>query len=90
MNNSSLKHPFTDSFATRAARKELQKAEAANWPDPEEYDAADEVSPKKAHKFYAGQVKSLRFRLKVSVFLCSACPWRASWEGACRPRRPCP
>ena len=67
--------PLARYFATRAARKELQKAEAANWPDPEEYDAEDEVSPQKAHKFYAGQVKSIRFRLKVSVFLCIVLAW---------------
>ena len=67
--------PIARYFATRAARKDLQKAEAAQWPDPEEYDQGEEVSPKKANKFYAEQVRAFGFRLKVCVFLCIVLAW---------------
>ena len=66
--------PIARYFATRAARREMQKAEAAKWPDPEEYDQ-EEVPPKKANKFYAEQVRALGFRFKVCIFLCIVLAW---------------
>lgn len=67
--------PLARYFATRAARKDLQRAEAAKWPDPDEYDQVEEVSPKKANKFYVQQVQAFGFRLKVCVFLCIVLAW---------------
>ena len=67
--------PLARFFATRAARKELQKAEAANWPDPEEYEDAEEMDPKRANRFYVYQLRPLRFRLRICVFLCLVLAW---------------
>ena len=67
--------PLARYFATRAARKDLQRAESAKWPDPDEYEQPEEVPPKKANKFYVQQVQAFGFRLKVCVFLCIVLAW---------------
>ena len=67
--------PFIRLVATRIARRQMQKAEAANWPDPVEFRETDELEPKKGAKFYYHQLKALRFRLRICVFLCLILAW---------------
>ncbi|MCD7845762.1 MAG: hypothetical protein LUG57_07935 [Oscillospiraceae bacterium] len=65
-----LLRPLIRRAATFAARREMQKAEAAKWPDPVEEPEEPELPPKKAGKFYAQQLRPLRFRCRVCLFLC--------------------
>ena len=67
--------PLVRLVATRIARRQMQKAEAANWPDPVEYRETDELDPKKAAKFYYNQLRAMRFRLRVCVLLCVILAW---------------
>ena len=67
--------PMVRFFATMAARRQMQKAEASNWPDPVDIQETDELSPQKANKFYAQQLRPLRFRFRVCVFLCVILAW---------------
>ncbi len=67
--------PLVRLIATRIARRQMQKAEAANWPDPVEYTETEEMSPKKAAKFYYGQLRPLRFRVRVCFFLTVILAW---------------
>ena len=69
--------PLVRMAATVLAKRQMQKAEAAKWPDPVEYRQADELSPKRASKFYDQQTRPLRFRLRVSFFLCVVLGWIA-------------
>ena len=67
--------PLVRMAATRLARRQMQKAEAANWPDPVEYRETEELPPKKASKFYGQQLRPLRFRCRVCFFLCLILTW---------------
>ncbi len=67
--------PLVRLVATRMAMRQMQKAEAANWPDPVEYEETEELSPSKAAKFYGQQIKPLRFRCRVCFFLCVVLAW---------------
>ncbi len=67
--------PLIRLIATSLARKQLQKAEAANWPDPVEIRETDEMSPKRGAKFYYQQLRPLRFRCRVCLFLCVTLAW---------------
>ena len=67
--------PLVRFAATAIARRQMQRAEAANWPEPVEYRETDELPPKKASGFYANQLRPLRFRLRVCVFLCAVLAW---------------
>ncbi len=69
--------PLIHLAAMRFTRRQMQKAEAANWPDPVEYEEAEEQTPRRAAKFYARQLRPLRFRLRVSFFLCLISGWIA-------------
>ncbi|MCD7768738.1 MAG: hypothetical protein LUH36_01265, partial [Oscillospiraceae bacterium] len=70
-----LLQPIIRRIATLAARREQRRAEAAKWPDPEEEPETPELPPKKAGKFYAQQLRPLRFRCRVCLFLCAALAW---------------
>ena len=67
--------PLIRFAATKMAMRQMQKAEAANWPDPVEYEETEELSPSKAAKFYGQQIKPLRFRCRVCFFLCIVLAW---------------
>ena len=67
--------PLVRFAATRIALRQMQKAEAANWPDPVDIRETDELSPKKAMSFYGQQIKPLRFRFRICVFLCIVLAW---------------
>lgn len=67
--------PLVRLFATRIAMRQMQKAEAANWPDPVEYRETEELSPAKAARFYGQQLRPLRFRCRVCFFLCVTLAW---------------
>ena len=67
--------PLVRLAAAKIDRRQRQKTEAANWPDPVEIRQTDELSAKKASKFYAQQLRPLRFRLRVSVFLSVILAW---------------
>ena len=67
--------PLVRMAATRTARRQMQKAEAANWPDPVELRETEELPPKRASKFYGQQLRPLRFRLRVCVFLTVTLAW---------------
>lgn len=67
--------PIVRLIATSLAKKQMQKAEAANWPDPVEIVETPELPPRKAAKFYAAQIKPLRFRCRIATFLCVILAW---------------
>ncbi len=67
--------PLIRLAATKIAMRQMQKAEAANWPDPVEYRETEELSPAKAAKFYGQQLRALRFRCRVCLFLCVTLAW---------------
>ncbi len=67
--------PLVRLAATRIAMRQMQKAEAANWPDPVEYRETEELPPKRAAKFYGRQLPPLRFRCRVCLFLCVTLAW---------------
>jgi hypothetical protein len=67
--------PLVQLLATKLARRQMQKTEAANWPDPVEVRQAPELSPRKAGKFYAAVGKALRFRVRIASFLCLILAW---------------
>ena len=67
--------PLVRMAATRMARRQMQKAEAANWPDPVDIRETEEMEPRRASKFYGQQLRPLRFRLRVCVFLCIVLAW---------------
>ncbi len=75
----SVKDRFLDPLirfaATRIAMRQMQKAEAANWPDPVEFRETEELSAKRAAKFYYQQLRPLRFRVRVCFFLCVVLSW---------------
>ena len=67
--------PLVRLAAAKINRRQMQRAEAANWPEPLQFREAEELSAKKANKFYAQQLRPLRFRLRVSVFLSVVLAW---------------
>ncbi len=68
-------NPLVRLIATKAAQRQMRKAEAANWPDPVEEPEAEEMPPKLAAKFYGQQLRPLRFRCRVCLFLCVTLAW---------------
>jgi hypothetical protein len=67
--------PLVQLLATKLARRQMQKTEAANWPDPVEVRQTPELSPRKAGKFYTAVGKALRFRVRIASFLCLILAW---------------
>ena len=67
--------PLVRLVATRIARRQMQKAEAANWPDPVDIRETEELSPRMAAKFYGQQLRPLRFRCRACLFLCVILAW---------------
>lgn len=67
--------PIVRMAATRIARRQMQKAEAASWPDPVDLQETEELTPSQANKFYVLQLRPLRFRLRVSFLLCVTLAW---------------
>ena len=67
--------PIIRLIATRLVRRQMQKAEAANWPEPVDIRETDELPPKRAFKFYAQQLRPLRFRCRVCSFLSVTLCW---------------
>lgn len=70
-----LLRPITYFLATAMARRQLQRAEAAKWPDPEPREQEPELPADKAAKFYAAQVRPLRLRTRAATFLCIVLAW---------------
>ncbi len=70
-----LLRPLTYFLATAMARRQMQRAEAAKWPDPEPPEQEPELPPGKAAKFYAAQVRPLRLRTRAALFLCLILAW---------------
>lgn len=69
--------PLIHLAAVRFARRQMQKEEAANWPEPVEYEETEELSCRQAAKFFSRQLRPLRFRLRVCFFLCIVSGWIA-------------
>ncbi len=67
--------PVVRLLATRLARRQLQNAEATNWPDPVEIRETPELSPRKAAKFYARMAGNIRLRCRIAFFLCLILTW---------------
>ena len=67
--------PILFFFAALISRREMQQAEAARWPDPEDEPLPPELSPKKAAKFYGTQAKPLRLRCRLSLILTLILTW---------------
>ena len=67
--------PLVRMAAARVARRQMQKAEAASWPDPVDVRETEEVSAKQANRFYVRQLRPLRFRLRVCQFMCIVLAW---------------
>ncbi len=67
--------PLVRLAASRINRRQMQKAEAANWPDPVDIRQTEELSPKKANRFYVRQLRPLRFRARVSLLLSVTLAW---------------
>ena len=67
--------PLIRLIATKTAQRQMQKAEADNWPDPVEVRETEEMPPKRAAKFYGQQLRPLRFRCRVCLFLCVTLAW---------------
>ena len=70
-----LLRPITYFLATAMARRQMQRAEAAKWPDPAPAEQEPELPPKKAAKYYAAQVRPLRLRCRAATFLCLILAW---------------
>ncbi len=67
--------PIVRFAATRAALRQQQSAEAANWPDPVDVRETPELHPARAAKFYASLARPLRFRCAVASALCLFLMW---------------
>ena len=70
-----LLRPVVHFLATVMARRQIQRTEAAKWPEPENTEQAPELSPHKAAKFYAAQVRPLRLRTRIALLLCVILAW---------------
>ena len=69
--------PAVRMVATWIARRQMQKAEAANWPDPVDIRETRELTAAKAAKYYASLAKTLVLRCRIAVFLCVILCWIA-------------
>ena len=67
--------PLQHLLATRLARTMMQKAEAANWPDPVDIRETPELTPKKAGKYYNSLLRFLRLRLRAAIVLTLILVW---------------
>lgn len=67
--------PILFFIATIRSRREMQRIEAAQWPDPEEEPLPPELDPKKAAKFYGAHAKPLRLRCRLSLVLTLILTW---------------
>ena len=67
--------PIVRFAATRAALRQQQSAEAANWPDPVDVRETPELHPARAAKFYASLARPLLFRCAVASALCLFLMW---------------
>ncbi|HBR08621.1 MAG TPA: hypothetical protein DD735_06975 [Clostridiales bacterium] len=69
-----LAAPFLSILALVALKKG-QRANAAAVPDEAEEDAGPELDAESASKYYAGNAKSLRLRMRISIFLSIILVW---------------
>ena len=67
--------PAVRMIATRLARRQMQTAEAANWPEPLDIRETPELSPRKAAKYYASLLRPLTLRLRISLALTLILAW---------------
>lgn len=69
--------PVVRFLATRLAKKQMQNAEAANWPDPVPIRETPELTPRKAGRFYTAMRPMLKLRMRVAFALCLPLCWLA-------------
>ena len=67
--------PVVRLIATKLAQRQMQNAEAANWPEPVDIRETPELTPSKAGKFYTALLRPLRLRLRIALFLCIILAW---------------
>ena len=67
--------PVTHLIATWLTRRQLQQAEAANWPEPVDIRETPELTTSKAGKFYTALLRPLRLRLRIALVLCFLLAW---------------
>lgn len=67
--------PILFFFAALISRRDMQRAEAARWPEPESEPLPPEMEPRKAAKFYGSQAKPLRLRCRLSLVLTLILTW---------------
>lgn len=61
--------------ATRIARRQLQKAEADNWPEPVDIRDTPELTPGNASKYYTSLLRPLTMRFRISLVLTVMLAW---------------
>lgn len=67
--------PVIRLFALRSARRQIQTAEAENWPEPVKIRETPELLPRKAAKFYSRLIGGIRLRCRIATFLCLFLAW---------------
>lgn len=67
--------PAVRLIATRLAKRQMQDAEAANWPEPVDIRETPELTARKAGKFYTSLMGPLRIRFRIALVLCAALAW---------------
>ena len=67
--------PVVRIFAQRIALRQMQKAEAENWPEPVELRETPELTPSKAAKYYSSLLGPLKLRLRFSLILTLILAW---------------
>lgn len=67
--------PVIRLFALRSAKRQIQNAEAQNWPDPVKVRETPELPPRKAAKFYSRLIGGMRLRCRIATFLCLILVW---------------
>ena len=67
--------PAVRMVATRIARRQMQTAEAANWPEPLDIRETPELTPGKAAKYYGSLLRPLSMRLRVALLLTVILAW---------------
>ena len=67
--------PVVRMVATRIARRQMQSAEASNWPEPVDIRETPELSPGKAAKYYTSILRPLTLRFRVAVVLTLILVW---------------
>ncbi len=70
-------NPAVRLLAVQLAKRQMQKKEAASWPDPVDVRETPELSPKNAARYYANEAKKLKLRLNVSLFMTVILAWIA-------------